>query len=194
MPEVLMNNSQFGYFVRRIRSKGSLKRVAAFLSVLTTIFLSGLVAPQALLAAPGDITTIAGGGVGDTGLATSASLYLPRGIHVTASGVIYIADTLNHRVRKIDTNGIITTIAGNGIKGFSGDGGLATAASLNYPMGVAADGAGNIFIADAHNHRVRRVNTSGIISTIIGGGAENAANYCSLSAADVGTIFPRNIF
>ena len=189
-----MNNSQFGYFVRRMRSRGSLKRVAGFLSVLTTIFLSGLVAPQVLLAAPGDITTIAGGGVGDTGSAASASLYLPRGIHVTASGVIYLADTLNHRVRKIDTNGIITTIAGNGIKGFSGDGGLATAASLNYPMGVAADSAGNIYIADAHNHRVRKVSTSGIITTTIGGGAENAADYCSLAATDIGSIFPRNIF
>ena len=145
------------------------------------------------VAAPGDITTIAGGGVGDTGAATSASLYLPRGLHITASGEIYIADTLNHRIRKIDANGIITTVAGNGIKGFAGDGGPATNASLNYPMGVTVDQAGNIYIADAHNHRVRKVNTSGIISTIIGGGIENSAQYCSLPATDI-NISPRNIF
>jgi len=153
-----------------------------------------LMLPAGASAASGDISTFAGGGAGDTGFATSASLYLPRGIHVTASGVIYIADTLNHRVRKIDTNGIITTVAGNGMKGLSGDGGLATSASLKYPLAIAVDHAGNIFIADAHNHRVRKVNTSGIISTIVGGGAENVAHYCSLPAADISNIFPREIF
>jgi hypothetical protein len=190
-----MNYSWYDAYASDMRLQNKWKRPLVFLIFLFTItFLSGMVAPQALFAAPGDITTIAGGGVGDSGSALSAGLYLPRGIHVTASGVIYIADTLNHRVRKVDANGIITTVAGNGKPGFSGDGGLATSARLKYPMAVAVDHAGNIYIADGHNDRVRKMDTNGIISTVIGGGTENAGNYCSLSAADVGNIFPKDIF
>jgi hypothetical protein len=166
-----MNRAPNEVFSACTRPHDKGKRVPFFLFFLVAIIcLSGLVAPQALLAAPGDITTIAGGGVGDSGAATSASLYLPRGIHITQSGEIYIADTLNHRVRKIDANGIITTVAGNGKPGFSGDGGPAASAGLKAPLGVTVDHEGNIFIADAHNHRVRKISMSGIISTVIGGG------------------------
>ena len=81
---------------------------------------------------------------------------------------MYIADNWNERIRVINTSGIISTIAGNGTSGFSGDGGQATAAALNSPTGIAFDKSGNIYIADAQNHRIRKVSTSGIISTIAG--------------------------
>jgi trimeric autotransporter adhesin len=102
--------------------------------------------------------------------ATSASLSAPFGVAVDKVGNFYIADTSNHRVRKVDTSGIITTIAGNGTEGFSGDGGAATRASLNFPTGVTLDRAGNLFITDQSNHRIRKVNTNGAITTVAGNG------------------------
>src|SRR5207247_3453872 len=83
-------------------------------------------------------------------------------------GNLYIADNRNHRVRKVDPAGTITTIAGNGKPGFSGDGGPATSAQLYVPQGVAVDGAGNVYIADQFNGRVRKVNAAGTITTIAG--------------------------
>ncbi len=122
----------------------------------------------------GIITTIAGNGIsgfsGDGGLATNAQLRSPYGIAVDTSGVIFIADRLNNRIRKVSNNGIITTIAGNGISGFSGDGGLATNAQLNSPYGVAVDRNGVVFIADCQNNRIRKVATNGVITTIAGNG------------------------
>ncbi|KAF0144564.1 MAG: YD repeat-containing protein [Nitrospirae bacterium] len=130
----------------------------------------------------GIITTVAGGGsnwlnLGDGGPATQASLYSPQGVVVDSSGNIYIADTITSRIRKVNTNGIIITIAGAGQRCcswqnwqtcFSGDGGLATNAMLNYPTGVVIDSSGNIYIADAWNHRIRKVDASGIITTVAG--------------------------
>ena len=120
----------------------------------------------------GTITTFAGTGVGsfggDGGSATSSMLSAPYDVAVDGSGNVYIADTWNHRIRKVDSSGIITTIAGNGTRGFGGDGGSATSSMLNLPNGVAVDGSGNVYIADYHNHRVRKVDTSGIITTILG--------------------------
>lgn len=117
----------------------------------------------------GTIKTIAGTGVGgvlgDGGAATSAQVNEPEGIALDSSGNIYIADYGNSKIRKIDTFGIINTIAGTGSTGFSGDGGPATAASLNLPTGVAADSSGNVYIADNQNSRVRKVDTSGVITT-----------------------------
>jgi uncharacterized protein YjdB len=122
----------------------------------------------------GNITTFAGNGSGgyggDGGAATSAYLYYPQGVAADASGNIYIADNSNYRVRKVSPSGVITTIAGNGSYGFSGDGGAATAAALNGVVDVAADAAGNVYIADQGNQRIRKVNTSGIISTVAGNG------------------------
>ena len=101
------------------------------------------------------ISTVAGGGVGDGGAATSASLNTPYGVSVDVSGNLYIADQSNRRIRKVSPSGIITTVAGNGSEGFSGDGGAATSASLSGPTGVFVDVSGNLYIADSDNHRIR---------------------------------------
>ena len=123
----------------------------------------------------GTITTIAGSGPrgfsGDGGPATAARLNSPADVAVDGSGNLYIADTGNDRIRKVDTSGTITTIAGSGASGFSGDGGPATAARLNSPADVAVDGSGNLYIADTGNDRIRKVDTSGTITTIAGSGA-----------------------
>jgi len=101
-------------------------------------------------------------------LATAAELNLPRGLAIDAAGNLFIADIFNNRVRRVDAaTGLITTMAGTGAGGFSGDGGLATAAELDFPEGLAIDAAGNLFIADSANNRIRRVDAAtGIITTV----------------------------
>ena len=119
------------------------------------------------------ITTIAGSGAEDDEdkLATEAFLTSPRGVAVDDHGNVYIADTENHRVRKVDAeSGVIATIAGTGEEGYGGDEGPATEAKLNWPTGVAVDDAGNVYIADRNNERVRRVGPEGIITTFAGTG------------------------
>ena len=123
----------------------------------------------------GQLTVVAGNDIlgfsGDGGPATSAILNGPIGVALDGSGNLFIADRVNQRIRRVDAaTGIITTVAGNGSFGFSGDGGPATSASLANPMGVALDGAGNLFIADLLNNRIRKVDTSGIITTVAGNG------------------------
>ncbi len=119
----------------------------------------------------GIITTVAGGGFGgDGGPATSAGLNRPQDVALDGQGNLFIADTFNHRIRKVSADGIITTVAGTGTRGFSGDGGPATSARLNFPIGVSVDGQGNLFIADAVNSRIRKVGPYGIISTLAGSG------------------------
>jgi sugar lactone lactonase YvrE len=107
---------------------------------------------------------------GDGGPALSAQLSSPRGVAVDGAGNVYIADTSNHRIRKIATGGTITTIAGTGTGTFGGDNAAATAARVNSPQGVAVDSAGNVYIADTSNNRVRKINISGTISTVAGNG------------------------
>jgi trimeric autotransporter adhesin len=107
---------------------------------------------------------------GDGGRATSAELNHPAGLAIDSQGNIYIADTFNNVIRKVDTSGTITTAAGNGKKGFSGDGGPATSAKMDRPQGVSIEGNGNMFIADTENNRIRKVNKKGIISTFLGNG------------------------
>ncbi|OQW90457.1 MAG: hypothetical protein BWK78_06975 [Thiotrichaceae bacterium IS1] len=123
-----------------------------------------------LAQADGIITTVAGGGtgIGDGGPATNARLFQPKAVVVDGSGNYYIADSLNHRIRKVATDGTITTVAGNGTGGFSGDGGPATSAQLNVPYDVALDNNGNLYIADLHNQRIRKVAIDGIITTVAG--------------------------
>jgi sugar lactone lactonase YvrE len=122
----------------------------------------------------GIITTIAGTGIqgsnGDGGLASLAQLNFPRGIAIDATGNLFIADVNNQKIRKIDPSGIISTFAGTGNGGYSGDGGLAINAQISLPMDVAVDASGNVFIVDSYNWRVRKINTTGIISTIAGTG------------------------
>jgi sugar lactone lactonase YvrE len=122
----------------------------------------------------GIISTVAGnttnGFWGDGGPATSASLNNPQGVTVDSSGNLFVADTSNNRVRRIDTNGIITTIAGTGAGSFAGDGGLAINAGLSGPADVKFDGGGNLYIADSGNHRIRCVDATGIITTVVGNG------------------------
>jgi sugar lactone lactonase YvrE len=123
-------------------------------------------------AADGSVATIAGYGgccySGDGGPATAAQLNFPAGVAVDRAGNVFIADTGNQRVRKVGADGTIWTVAGNGEAGFSGDGGPATRARLNAPLGLAVDEAGNLFIADNLNHRVRKVDREGIITTVAG--------------------------
>ncbi|HTA81929.1 MAG TPA: hypothetical protein VK783_03290, partial [Bacteroidia bacterium] len=116
------------------------------------------------------IYTVVGGGTGDGGPATGAALSYPFSVATDAAGNIYLADAGHNSIRKITTAGIISTIAGNGKAGFMGDGGPATAAELNGPISIAFDGAGNMYISDYGNNRIRMVNTTGIISTFAGNG------------------------
>jgi sugar lactone lactonase YvrE len=129
-----------------------------------------------IAAGTGVITTVAGNGQcrysGDNGLATAAALNFPYDVAVDSAGNLYIADTYNFRIRKVDAlTKIITTIGGNGTLGSSGDGGLATAASINYAYGVNVDSSGNVFVADTFNERIRRIDgTTRFISTVAGSG------------------------
>jgi len=153
----------------------------------------------------GTITTVAGnveggsGFSGDGGPATVAQLNHPDGVALDTAGNLYIADSNNNRIRKVDLAGIITTVAGSNQAGYSGDGGQATSAKLNFPLGVRADSAGNLFIADSNNNVIRKVALNEIITTVAGnfelgagytgdGGAATSAqlsfpNYVSVDAA-----------
>jgi sugar lactone lactonase YvrE len=138
----------------------------------------------------GIITTVAGNGTGafsgDGGPAIVASISTPRGVAVDAAGNLYIADSSNNRVRVVSPSGTIQTIAGNGSAAFGGDNGPATGASLNFPLGLAVDGGGNLYISDANNGRVRKVGLTGVITTVAGGGPSfgdgGAATSAQLSA------------
>ena len=126
----------------------------------------------------GTIANVVGDGIagnywGDGGKATDAALDVPLGVAVDASGNLYIADTRNSRVRKVTPGGVITTVAGNGTSGYSGDGGPATSAQLRGPTGLAVDAGGNLYIADELDNRIRKVSANGIISTVAGRGDTN---------------------
>jgi len=150
-----------------------LKSKIIFLKQTFWVFLSLAAFCTNTFAAPGDISTIAGNGftyLGDGGAAVSASLNHPTAVAVDASGNIYIADFYNHRIRKVDASGVITTVAGNGTAGYSGDGGPAVDASLDHPTYVAVDASENIYITDYYNNRIRKVDASGVITTFAGNG------------------------
>ncbi|CAI2718191.1 NHL domain-containing protein [Nitrospina watsonii] len=125
----------------------------------------------------GTITTVVGLGLagygGDFGLAVDALIKYPFGIHLDDSGNLYIADRGNNRVRRVDTQGVITTVAGDGTHFFSGDFGPATRSSLAFPTDVVTDDQDNLYVADRNNNRVRKVDRNGIITTVMGTGAND---------------------
>ncbi len=154
--------------------------------IMGTAFLSGIGSAGLGVMAPGNVTAVAGvyrqwTSTRDNILATSADLETPSGVVLDGAGNMYIADGGHNKIRIVAppvspaTAGIIHTFAGSGDAGFSGDGGPATAANLNSPTGIALDGAGNLYIADTGNNRIRKVTPSGKISTIVGNGVAGYA-------------------
>ena len=143
----------------------------------------------------GIINTVVGSGsygfCGDGGPATDACLYFPSGVAIDDSGNLYVADLYNTRIRKVTkaTGNIISTFAGDGQFGYSGDGGPATAAELYEPTGVAVDAHRNVYIADFYNNRIRKVDTNGIITTICGGSGVGDGG----SALDAVLSYPMNV-
>lgn len=140
----------------------------------------------------GQGTGTTGGYAGDGGAATSAELFFPYGIAFDKKGNLYIGDQANNVVRKVTHSGIISTVAGNGQQGFSGDSGLAILAKLDNPTGIAVDSVGNLYICDSYNYRVRKVDTFGVITTFAGigvwsysgnGGPATAAGLSNVSGA-----------
>ena len=126
------------------------------------------------LDASGLVAALAGTGEpgysGDGGPATEAQLSDPRGVAVDTAGNVYVADHDNHRLRKIDAMGTVTTLAGTGERGYGGDGGPATEAQLSFPLDVAVDGGGSVYVADRANLRIRKIDATGMITTIAGTG------------------------
>ena len=143
------------------------------------------------------ITTLAGttqGFSGDSMVASQAQLNLPTALTIDANQNLYIADTANHRIRRIDaTTGIITTVAGNGTQGDSGDQGPAPSAAIDSPQGIAVDTAGNLYLADTHNHRIRRIDTTtGIITTLAGTGTLGSPTD-NIAASNTQLALPRGL-
>jgi len=156
---------------RHWRLRGGAASVATVIALLTTVHAPAWSTPPGTVAPTGVLTTI-----------SEAQLNAPGGVAVDGSGNVVIADTANHRIRRLDVaTGVVTSIAGTGTAdassaGFGGDGGPATAASLNAPAGVAVDGAGNVLIADTANHRIRRLDAAtGVLSTVAGNGKPGSA-------------------
>ena len=139
------------------------------------------------------IETVAGSAnMGDGGPATAAQISTIQGIAIDRWGNLYLSDTGNHRVRKISTSGVITTIAGTGVAGFSGDGGPAATAQLNLPYGLATDLAGYLYVADYGNDRVRRIGLDGLIVTVAGNGIQGSTGDGG-AATGAQLLSPRNV-
>jgi sugar lactone lactonase YvrE len=160
---------------RGSRSAGSARASLAVLLIVVAVAVLDFRAPAFAVSGDEPISTAAGTGgfgfSGDGGPATSAELNLPWGIGAGNAGSYLIADLSNNRVRRVDATGTISTVAGTGTPGFSGDAGPATDAQLNTPTDVVFDGVGNMYVADQNNHRVRRVDLAGTITTVAGNGS-----------------------
>ncbi len=155
-------------------------------NLVASAFLYGIGSAPALRALPASISTIAGNGSWSfiNGNASSASFRNPQGLAIDLHGNVYVADSLNQVVRKITSAGVVSTFAGTGSAGYSGDGGPAASATLDTPAALAVDAAGNLFIADQGNSLIRRVDAvSGIITTVAGGGTSVANGVAATTAA-----------
>ncbi len=165
-------------------------------NALLTVSLDGAGTGAVAAFAPSIISTLAGGGTGgDGGAATAAQLSMPMGVAIDGFGNYYIADQKANKVRKVTPSGVISTFAGTGTPGFSGDGGPATAAQLNGPTDVVVDGAGFVYISDTNNNVVRMVDTRGIISTYAGqyyAPGTTPPAVCSTATNSVGDGCPGN--
>jgi sugar lactone lactonase YvrE len=142
----------------------------------------------------GSMSTFAGGNgpgySGDGGPATNARLNAPHGVAVDKKGNVYFSDAFDHVIRRVSATGVITTVAGNGTPGYSGDGGPATSAQLNEPTKLALDASGNLFIIDSGNHRIRELTVDGIIRTVAGNGFDgDAGDGGPASAAAIDVTF-----
>lgn len=155
-------------------------------------------------ASHGILTAVAGNGIccgigngdynGDEITATTASLRYPHSVRINSPGDIFISDTVNNRIRKIATStGIITTVAGTGERGYNGDGILATTAMLNWPKSVAFDTFGNIFIADTHNHRIRKIAAATAIITTVAGTGIKGFNMDGIPAINAWLYYPSDV-
>ena len=139
------------------------------------IFITEAISNRVRKIAPdGIISTVAGGGHSrdftQSAIATNVSLWAPAGIATDNNGNVFFSEKFNHCISKLSTTGIITTIAGTGAGGYNGDNIMASGAKLNDPQGITIDQAGNIYVADAGNDRIRKINISGIITTVAGSG------------------------
>jgi sugar lactone lactonase YvrE len=176
--------------LRKSKAQGGCRRYSriALSAAALLLAMSGSIQAQGILTVtPGSsVATSAGTGAagyaGDGGAAISATLASPSAVAYDASGKLYLADAQNHVVREISKSGQISTIAGTGIEGYGGDGAAATAALLDTPTGVALDASGSVFIADSHNHRIRKV-SGGTITTIAGTGAQGFSGDGSAATA-----------
>src|ERR1035437_2998359 len=138
------------------------------------------------------VETVAGSSrIGDGGPALAAQFSNIKGIAIDRLGNLYLSDTDNHRVRKV-SGGTVTTIAGTGVAGFSGDGKSAVNAQLNFPYGLALDSAGNVYVADLGNQRVRRISPDGVITTVAGTGRK-ASSPDGAAPTDTSLLSPRNV-
>ncbi len=172
---------------------------SVFLDAVGNMYIAGINRIRRVDAVTGVIGTVAGNGTysysGDGGPATVAGIWGPSGVFLDKMGSLYFADSGNNRIRKVDgTTGIITTIAGRGTSGYSGDGGPAVAASLNSPRGVFVDSSLSVFIADTNNHRIRFINgITGIITTVAGSGIPEIHGDGG-PATEAGFALPGSIF
>lgn len=179
--------------------QGSIVLVAGDASQVGSELLVGSGLASVIRVVPAVVTSVAGNGQwiyrGDGIPATKSSLYLPMGGSADAVGNLFVADTNNQRIRRIDAaTGIISTVAGNGTAGFSGDGALATAAMLNTPSDVIVDGAGNLYITDSGNQAIRMVNAvSGMITTVAGIGGQAGFSGDGSFATDAHLSYPNGI-
>jgi serine/threonine protein kinase, bacterial len=134
-------------------------------------------------AAAGDVTTLAGSGTGGSadGTGVAASFNYPAGVAVDGAGNVYVADSSSHKIRKVSPGGVVSTLAGSGTAGAAD--GTGAAASFNSPTGVAADGAGNVYVADYGNNKIRKVSPAGVVSTLAGSGSQGSVDGTGAAAS-----------